>query len=68
MKKTLTFEQASAQLDDILEELSDVDTPLDKSLALYAEAAKLIAFCSETLKKARITVEEIDTQLEQIQA
>lgn len=68
MEQTMTFEQASAQLDDILSELSDEATPLDRSLALYAQAAKLIAFCSETLNKARITVEEIDARLAKPQA
>ncbi len=67
MEHTMTFEQASAQLDDILSELSNEVTPLDRSLALYAEAAKLIAFCGETLEKARITVEEIDARFRQPQ-
>ena len=62
MEHTMTFEQASAQLDDILSELSNEVTPLDRSLALYARAAELIAFCDETLKKAQLTVEEIDAK------
>lgn len=63
MKKNMTFESAGAELDAILAELSDEQTPLDRSLALYARAAELIAFCDETLKKAQVTVEEIDARL-----
>ena len=62
MKKGMTFESASAELDDILAGLSDEETPLERSLALYARAAELIAFCDETLKKAQMTVEEIDAR------
>lgn len=60
MKKNMTFESASARLDEILALLADEKTPLEKSLKLYAEAAELIAFCSDTLKQAKITIEEID--------
>ena len=62
MKQEMTFESAGAELDAILAELSDEETPLERSLALYAKAAELIAFCDETLKKAQVTVEEIDTR------
>ena len=62
MKKGTTFESASAELEAILAELSDEETPLDRSLVLYARAAELIAFCDETLKKAQVAVEEIDAK------
>ncbi len=64
MKRGTTFESAAARLDEILELMAREETPLDQSLKLYAEAAELIAFCSETLEKARITVEQIDEKLE----
>ena len=60
MKKEMTFEAAGTELDAILAELSDSETPLDRSLVLYARAAELIAFCNETLQKAQITIDEID--------
>lgn len=62
MKKDMTFESAGAELDAILAELASEETPLERSLALYARAAGLIAFCDETLKKAQVTVEEIDAR------
>ena len=62
MKKGMTFEAAGAELDAVLAELSDTQTPLDRSLVLYARAAELIAFCNETRKKAQITIDEIDAK------
>ena len=53
---------AGTELDAILAELSDSETPLDRSLVLYARAAELIAFCNETLQKAQITIDEIDAK------
>ncbi len=60
MKKGMTFEKAGQELEAILAELSDEETPLDKSLVLYAKAAELIAFCNDTIQKAQITINEID--------
>ena len=62
MKKEMPVEAAGTELDAILAELSDSETPLDRSLVLYARAAELIAFCNETLQKAQITIDEIDAK------
>ena len=63
MKKEMTFEAAGTELDAILAELSDSETPLDRSLVLYARAAELIAFCNETLQKAQMpAIDEIDAK------
>lgn len=67
MKKNMTFESAAAELDKILAELSNEETPLDRCLALYAQAAELIAFCNDTLQKAQITIDEIDAKNASIQ-
>lgn len=64
MKRGTTFESATKRLDEILALLSDEQTPLNQSLQLYAEAAELIAFCNDTLKRAQITVDEIDATLQ----
>ena len=53
MKKNLTFESASKRLDEILQQLSDEETPLETSLKLYAEAAEMISYCSGILKNAQ---------------
>lgn len=62
-KVKMTYESACAQLDEILQKLSDEETSLDDALKLYAKAAELMAFCDETLKTAQITVDEISVKL-----
>lgn len=64
MKKKITFETASEELDQILCELSQEETTLDRSLELYAQAAELVAFCNETLANAQMKIDEITDRLE----
>ena len=62
MKKGTTFEEAAGLLDEILQKMSDEDTPFDESIKLYAQAAQAIACCDEALKKAQLKIEEIDAK------
>ena len=64
MKKKITFETASEELDQILRELSQEETTLDRSLELYAQATELVAFCNETLANAQMKIDEITDRLE----
>ena len=48
----MTFEQASARVDEIVKMLERGDAPLDKSLALFEEGAKLIKVCGKMLDDA----------------
>ena len=66
MKKKITFETASEELDQILRELSQEETTLDRSLELYAQAAELVAFCNETLANAQMKIDEITDRLETV--
>jgi len=52
----LTFEQAATRLDVIVGLLEKGDAPLDKSLALFEEGAKLINTCGVMLDEAEQTV------------
>ena len=52
----LTFEQASARVEEIVRLLEKGDAPLDRSLALFEEGAKLIKICGKMLDKAEQTV------------
>jgi len=52
----VTFEQATARLDEIVRLLERGDAPLDKSLALFEEGAKLIKNCGAMLDEAEQTV------------
>ena len=63
MKAPKSFEEGLGRLQGILDQLQREDTPLSDSVKLYAEAAELIRYCNDTLNKARLQVEEIDTRL-----
>ena len=52
----MTFEQAAARIDEIVKQLERGDAPLDQSLALFEEGAKLIKDCSVMLDEAEQTV------------
>jgi len=50
--KEMTFERAVARLEEIVKLLEKGDAPLDESLALFEEGAKLIHACSKKLDDA----------------
>ena len=51
-EKKLTFEQAMSRLEEIVTGLEQGDLPLDESLSLYEEGAKLMKQCNTMLDKA----------------
>ena len=51
-----TFEQAAARIDEIVRLLEKGDAPLDESLALFEEGARLIMIAGKMLEKAEQTV------------
>jgi len=55
-KETLSFEQAAARLDEIVRLLERGDAPLDESLSLFEEGAKLIGICGKMLDEAEQVV------------
>lgn len=65
MRKPKSFEEGSAALQQVLDQLADPATPLDKAIKLYSDAASLIAYCSETLEQARLEMGRIDLTLSQ---
>lgn len=52
----LTYEQAAARIDEIVRLLEKGDAPLDLSLTLFEEGAKLIRDCGKMLDEAEQTV------------
>lgn len=60
---TPSFEQAMAELEDILETIASKDTPLQQSIDLYARAAALISTCNQTLGEAQVQIEEISKKI-----
>ena len=51
-KEMLTFEEAMARINEIVRNLEKGDAPLDKSLALFEEGAKLMKNCGKMLDEA----------------
>ena len=64
MKAPKTFEEGMTRLEDILAKMQSDDTSLAESVKLYAEAASLVEYCSRTLGKVSLQIEEIDSRLQ----
>ncbi len=52
-KDEQTFEEMLRRLEEIVRALDSVETPLDTSLALFEEGAKLVRLCTEKLDDAQ---------------
>ena len=55
----LTFEQALAELEQIVAKLESGQAPLEESIAMYERGAILKAHCEKRLEAARLRVEKI---------
>jgi len=56
---SLTFEQALAELEQIVARLESGQAPLEDSIRLYERGAVLKAHCETRLEAARLRVEKI---------
>ena len=56
MENKKTFEESAERIEEIVKLLERGDAPLDKSLALFEEGAKLIKVCGKMLDEAEQTV------------
>lgn len=56
---TMTFEQAMAALEEIVDRLESGETSLDESIALYERGAALKKHCEARLRDAELRVEKI---------
>ena len=65
MKKSQSFESNMAELEGLLNQLSDESAPLETAVALYAKAADKINACTKILQDAKLQVEQIELQLGQ---
>lgn len=57
----LPFEQALAELEEIVKALERGDVPLEKSITLYERGDALKKHCDQLLKAAETRVEKITT-------
>lgn len=55
----MSFEQAMAALEAIVDTLEKGEAPLDESIALYERGAALRAHCEKRLRDAELRVERI---------
>jgi exodeoxyribonuclease VII small subunit len=55
----LSFEDALARLENIVSRLESGQAPLEESITLYEEGARLKAHCEARLKAAQLRVEKI---------
>ena len=51
-KENMTFESATARLEEIVKLLERENSSLDESLKLYEEGVALVRFCNEALDNA----------------
>lgn len=59
MAAKMTYEEAIARLEDIVEILGNGSVSLDESLKLYEESSKLSALCNSYLEKAKLKLTEL---------
>ncbi len=57
MKKTMSFEEAMRELEEIVRKMQDEELSLDESMELYTEALKLTKFCTTKLEAAKKKIE-----------
>lgn len=58
--ETLAFEQAFAELNEIVSKLEDGDLPLEQAMELHQRGQKLSARCAELLEKAELTLKALE--------
>ncbi len=57
-----TFEEASARLDELVQQMEAGQLPLDQMIAAFEEGRRLVAFCNEKLTEVQHRVELIKAQ------
>jgi exodeoxyribonuclease VII small subunit len=60
--KQLTFEDALAELESIVETMEDGQLPLEKSLSAYKRGAELLQFCQRQLQDAQQQVNVLEAE------
>jgi exodeoxyribonuclease VII small subunit len=59
VKKQLNFEKSLKRLEEIVSKMENAAPDLDKALALFAEGAELVKFCSAKLNETKKKIEII---------
>ena len=58
-KKELNFEEAIAQLEDIVKNIEEGNLSLEQALTAYEKGVTLAAWCTKALETAKLKVEKL---------
>lgn len=58
-KTEMTYEQAKAALDEVVEKLEDKDLPLDDMVSLWEKGEKFAAICESKLSAAKAKLDAL---------
>ncbi len=61
-KERLSFEDALARLEEIVEKLEAENISLEESVKLYEEGIELSKTCTQTLEQAQLRIEKVNEQ------
>lgn len=64
--KNLKYEDAIKKLEGIVVKLEKGDLPLEETIKLYDEATKLSGYCTAMLDNAKLKIEELSENKENI--
>ena len=59
MSQKITFEQAMAELDEIVRKLENGQIPLEEAVKTYEKGVELKKICEEKLKNAEMKIEKL---------
>ena len=59
MPQKITFEQAMAELDEIVRKLENGQIPLEEAIKTYEHGMELKKICEEKLKSAEMKIEKL---------
>ncbi len=62
--ENMTYEQAMKKLEKIVIKLEKGDLPLEETVSLYNEAAKLSGYCTALLENAKTKIQEYSAEQE----
>ncbi|RKY80537.1 exodeoxyribonuclease VII small subunit [candidate division KSB1 bacterium] len=65
--ENMTFEEAFARLESIVEILGSGEVSLEKSLELFEEGMELTGFCSDKLNKAELKIQKLVKEKDELQ-
>ena len=64
MNKKMTFEEANAKLEEIVNNMENKSLTLHESVEQYAQACELLAFCMKELESCKGQIEDINERIQ----